>query len=166
MENAADALKISFAVFVFVFAILVAFTVIGKAKTTSDVVLYYTDKTNFYTPKKSKDENRTVGVSQIVSTLNRIAEGETITVSVMIGTEELVPKDLGTSPEKIERFIEEIMKGTSKTQNGTVVDIRNMTFKEEFVEVNYTGQYVFGADGSELTIVPGGTREYITYYAD
>lgn len=48
MENAADALKIAFAVFVFVIAISMTFMSISQAKATADAVLSMNDKTNYY----------------------------------------------------------------------------------------------------------------------
>lgn len=47
MENAADALKIGFALLVFVVALSIVFTMISKVKATADAVLYYADDTNF-----------------------------------------------------------------------------------------------------------------------
>lgn len=51
MENAADALKMAFAIFVFVIALSIVFSLIGHVKETADAVLFYTDKTNFYEEK-------------------------------------------------------------------------------------------------------------------
>ena len=48
MENAADALKLGFALLVFVIAITLTFSVIGQARAVSDIVFTATDKTNFY----------------------------------------------------------------------------------------------------------------------
>lgn len=48
MENAADALKMAFAVFVFIIALSIVFSLIGNVKETADTVLYYADKTNYY----------------------------------------------------------------------------------------------------------------------
>ena len=48
MENAVDALKMGFAVLVFVIAISVSIMAMGQAKETSEPVFYMTDKTNFY----------------------------------------------------------------------------------------------------------------------
>ena len=70
MEHAADALKMAFALLVFAIAITTIFVMVSKVKTTSDAVMYYGDKTNFYShyEDKSKDTNgnRIVGISDIV----------------------------------------------------------------------------------------------------
>lgn len=55
MDNAIDALKIAFAVFVFVMALSISMRVFSQAKTVSDEVFYMTDKTNFY--EYTSDEN-------------------------------------------------------------------------------------------------------------
>ena len=57
MDNAVDALKIAFAVLVFVMAITVSITAFDQAKATSDEVFYMADKTNFY-EYPSKDEQK------------------------------------------------------------------------------------------------------------
>ena len=48
MENAADALKIVFAIFAFIVALSMVFSLISTIKETADEVLFITDKTNFY----------------------------------------------------------------------------------------------------------------------
>ena len=69
MENATDALKIAFAIFVFVIAITIAFSLISQARTTADHILFYADKTNFYDKLDSKEQNRVVSISDVISTL-------------------------------------------------------------------------------------------------
>lgn len=81
MENATDALKIAFAVFVFVLAITITFSFISQAKNTSDVVLYYADDTNFYDYESSSKKNRTVDVSEVISSLYRYYK-ESIAVTI------------------------------------------------------------------------------------
>lgn len=51
MENATDALKMSFAVFVFIIALSIVFSLISQAKETADAVLFYSDKTSKYYEK-------------------------------------------------------------------------------------------------------------------
>ncbi len=175
MENAADALKISFAVFIFVFAIVVAFSVIAKAKETSDVVLFYSDRTNFYEMEDTSSKNRTVDLSEVIATLYR-SVGESVNVTIIdkngnditniTVTDDLgnITKvalynfggDSGTSEEKINKFIEEKLQAR--------VLYNGQRFMEEFVEVPYTGIYKTGEDGSQIAISTGRSRTYITYY--
>ena len=77
MENAADALKIAFAVFIFVIAITITFTIVSQAKSTADSVFYHRDETNFYEYSYSKgdtEKNRIVSVSEIIPTLYRYCD--------------------------------------------------------------------------------------------
>jgi len=48
MENASDALKMAFAIFVFVVALTIVFSLISKVKETADAILLNSDKTNYY----------------------------------------------------------------------------------------------------------------------
>ncbi len=70
MENAVDAFKIAFAVFIFVIALTLAFSVVGQARATSEAVLYMTDKNNDYDYVSATDNN--------ASTYDRIVSFETI----------------------------------------------------------------------------------------
>ena len=67
MENSADALKIAFAVFVFVIAISITFMVLAQAKSTADTVMYYSDNTNFQDHYNGDGEE--VGVDNLITTL-------------------------------------------------------------------------------------------------
>ena len=73
MENAVDALKIAFGVLVFVIALTVAFALLSQAKATSDIMLFASDKTNYYTysNKAENTEGRIVGADVVISSLYR-----------------------------------------------------------------------------------------------
>ena len=72
MENATEALIITFAVIVFVIALSSSMIVMGQAKEAADHVFYYTDKTNFreYSDGKTKGV-RIVGMETIIPTIYR-----------------------------------------------------------------------------------------------
>ena len=84
MENAADAIRIGFAVIVFTLAIALTFNLVSQAKATSDHVLYYTDETNFYEYAESSKYNRVVPVSELIAILHRYYI-ETIAITVKLG---------------------------------------------------------------------------------
>ena len=172
MENAADALKIAFAVFIFVIAITLTFSLVSQAKSTADVVLYYTDETNFYEYADSSEFNREVSVAEIIPTLYKVYS-ESVGVEIRIG-EKTYPFDLGNREycvvdglddgiiyfngegsfnreENLKKFIEELL------------ELEDAKFEEEFVEIPVGGIYEYGPDGTELTKVPGGKKVYITY---
>lgn len=73
MDNAIDALKIAFAVLVFVMALGIVMQVFSQAKAVSDEVFYMTDKTNFYeyTAGNEMPEGRIVSGETIIPTLYR-----------------------------------------------------------------------------------------------
>lgn len=167
MENAADALKIAFAIFVFVIAITVTFSLVSQAKSTADYVLYYSDKTNFYEHLNSSKKNRVVSVSEVISALHRYYK-ESVCVIVKLETDtyrfdlnrETILLDgktsLGSQSDKeknLEKFINEQLL---KLPEGT-------KFEEEFVEVPIGGIYEIGEDDTEITLSSGGKKVYITY---
>ena len=72
MENAVEAIKIAFAVIVFVMALTVSMFTLTQVKATSDVVLYTEDELNYYDFQEATNagqENRIVGLETIIPTL-------------------------------------------------------------------------------------------------
>ena len=72
MENAVEALKMAFAVMVFVIALSVSMIAFNQAKSTSDILLYKQDEASYYdyTEETGKAaENRIVGIETIIPTL-------------------------------------------------------------------------------------------------
>lgn len=79
MENAVDALKIAFAVLVFVIALALTFSIVGQARATSDIILALNDKTNYYDYVEQSDNNATekdriVDFETILPTIYRYAK--------------------------------------------------------------------------------------------
>ncbi len=149
MENIADALKISFAVFVFVLAIAITFSTISKAKKTSDVVLYHIDETNFYDYEDSKSTNREVNKDIVISTLYKSCE-ETITVSIELKDGSKHEFSANTE-EEISSFLEDNISNFYQT------------YVEDFIEIIDDGIYIKGEDGSQITVAEGVKRIYIMY---
>lgn len=73
MEDAADALKIAFAVLIFSIGLAVFFNIASLAKNTSDTVFLSIDKANYYqyTTDDKVVENRIVTLKDIVPTIYR-----------------------------------------------------------------------------------------------
>lgn len=70
MENATDALKIAFAVMIFVMALTVSIVMFSQLNTTSKIVLSGSDITKFYEYEEaSNQKNRVVGLETIIPTL-------------------------------------------------------------------------------------------------
>lgn len=92
MENAVDALKIAFAVFVFAIAVALTFSIVGQARATSDTILTLNDKTNLYEYVDSSENNagekdRIVGFETILPTIYRYAKEQyAVTILDKYGT--------------------------------------------------------------------------------
>ena len=170
MENAADALKIAFIIFIFIAAIGIAFTLISQAKSTADVVLYYSDDTNFYEYSKGNSEkNRIVSVSEIIPTLYRYCN-ESIGVEIKLNDGNMYSFDLGNREYLVEQNKNIYNKQFDREKNlGKFIDeilleqLKDKTFEEQFVEIPISGIYEYGEDGTELAISSGGKKVYITY---
>ena len=158
MENAADALKIAFAIFVFVLAITVTFGVISQAKSTADTVLYYSDDTNFYEHLRAKDRNRIVSVSEVISALYRYYK-ESLCVTVDLNGNSTT-FDLNNSSATITSIESNIAEYVEDNLLELGDDAK---FTEEFVEVPISGIYDEGEDGSEIILSSGGNKVYVTY---
>ena len=175
MENAADALKIAFAMFVFALAITLTFTLVSQAKSTADTVLYYSDETNFYEHSKSDSSNREVSVAEIIPTLYRYYDKESIGVTVNLKSGKTYVFDLKNNETIIQEVgsTTEIKSLNSKAereenlkrfiQNILIPSAEDSKFIEEFVEIPISGIYEYGSDGSELVISSRGKKVYITY---
>ena len=170
MENASDALKISFAVFIFILAIGIAFTLISQAKSTADIVLYHSDSSNFYEYSYSggSEKNRKVSVSELIPTLYRYyIESIGVTINLKDGNSYMFDLNnredifIGKTKLNSEADREENLKEFVRT---ILLELPEETkFEEEFVEVPIDGIYEYGTDGTELVISSGGKKVYITY---
>ena len=161
MENAVDALKIAFGVLVFVIALTVAFALLSQAKATSDIMLFASDKTNYYTysNKAENTEGRIVGADVVISSLYRYYK-ESVVVRVYDKNNTLIEEfntetDGGLSQKERKKKVNEWIKENKSELDGT--------FLETFDEVKKGGKYIVEDDGSELTVKSGQTSIYITY---
>ena len=158
MENAADALKIAFAIFIFVLAITLTFSIISQAKSTADAVLYHADETNFYEYEYS-DKNRVVSVTEVISSLYRYYK-ESLAVTVILNGVEDKEFDLAKTSLTIDKVEQELAVYIKDT---LLKNYKTAKFKEEFVEVPFSGIYQTGEDGTQVIEASGGKKLYITY---
>lgn len=92
MENAIDALKIAFAIFIFVIAIALSFSIIGQVRATSETILALNDKANSYDYVTNEDSNannkeRIVSFETILPTIYRYAKEQyAVTITNKDGT--------------------------------------------------------------------------------
>ena len=150
MENAADALKMAFAIFVFMVALSTAFFSISKAKEMSDQILWYSDETNYYRWETGSLENgRVVGEDTVISTLYK-HDKELIYV-IIKDKDGNIAGEFSPENKDVRDFINLYLKdGTKK-------------FLENLSDVSIDGQYAIAEDGTRLLIKKGGVRTYVTY---
>lgn len=130
MENAVQALKIAFGVLVFVIAITVSFSLFSQAKSTSDIVMYSSDKTNYYTYEEN-NLDPIVGIDTIISEIYRYCRGESIVIKIC--------KSDGT-----------VIKDFDGTESNYLADAKTfikdnlmVTYKDsKFIETFEEGQYM------------------------
>lgn len=156
MENGVDALLIAFAILIFIIALAVSLNTLAQAKSTADVVLFYSDRENFQTPLKAdplnaSDGGRVVGEDTVIATIARCAK-EKFSVKIIDGTNDIYTFEYDVQTEnqikaEIDRFI--------KTHTGT-------SYRETYVEITISGTTYSGEDGTQLE-QDVGKKIYITY---
>jgi len=113
MDNAVDALKMAFAVLVFIIALTTSMIAFGQAKEASDHVFYMTDKTNFYEYlDEEKDDGRAKG---------RLVSSETIVPTLYRYYKEnfnviIIPKD-GNLIDTVNNKLAKARYGSSTTDS-------------------------------------------------
>jgi len=152
MENAAEALKMAFAIFVFIMALTLVFSTVSRVVKASENVLYYSDKTNYYDWAEASNENgRIVGVDTIIATLFKQS-------SPLYADHSFMPyvRIDGVVYPPNANYIEWI--------ENNLVDLTNDdTYKENILEITLDGKYKEAEDGTKVIIEPGTTRTYIIY---
>lgn len=165
MDNAADFLKTSFAVLIFIIGVSVTFSMVSKVSTASRTVLKNSDRNTYFRPmtKAETAENRKVTNETIISMINRI-EQESFCIKVVDNDKNLTwffdienskIEDNGTITEMtLDEIINEYMLNTINEQS---------TFNETFTEQVYEGVYKTADDGTTLVIHQGAAKLHITY---
>ena len=125
MENAVDALKIAFSIFVFVLALALTISVVAQARSTAELIFHFNDKTEFY-EYATKDnvensKNRTVGMETIMPTIHRYAKEQFAVTIFSKDGDPIVRYDLWT-----EGFM---------TNWNQIVKNKNSSEKENYIEV-------------------------------
>lgn len=146
MDNAADALKMAFAIFVFIMALTIVFSMIGKIKDTADTVLYYSDKENYMEHTYGDlSEGRIVGAETVIAALYNTSNDLTnITIIDEHGNTIYPSSD----------SIQDVIKSELNEEG---------QYKERIVEITTAGVYRTAADGTRVTVRPGDKKVYIYY---
>ena len=158
MENAVDALKIAFAIFIFVLSLSIAFMAFSQAAQTSNKMLFASDPTNYYTyTEMVPKEGRIVTTDVVISSLYRYYK-ESIVVNIVNSSGKIETFNTATdglnSQERRKQRVEGYVLGTLG---------KNVKYLETFQEVTKNGKYAVGEDGTVITEEAGQTSIYITY---
>ena len=157
MENAVDALKIAFAVFIFVLSLSIAFMAFSQAAQTSNKMLFASDPTTDYRyTGVVQPKGRIVTADVVISSLYRYYK-ESIVVNIVnsSGTDTFNTATDGlNSQERRKQRVEEYIKDTLG---------KDVKYLETFQEVTKNGKYAVGEDGTVITEEAGQTSIYITY---
>ena len=155
MENATDALLIAFAILICIIALTVSLSTLSQAKSTADIVLFFSDRENFQVLLKDDPENvsgggRTVNVDTVIATIARCAK-EKFSVKIDDGNKTyLFEYDVQTNAE-IKQMITKFIK-----------EHQGERYRETYVEVTTSGTTITGSDGTSLE-QNVGKKIYITY---
>lgn len=160
MENAVDALKISFAVFIFVLALSLAFMVFSQASQTSTKMLFASDATNYYRYSGTVNQGgRIVNSDVVISSMYRYYK-ESIVVKIVPRSGVAIILD-SAQDGAVSRNTEEAKLSYIQAKLGDLnLDAQ---YLETFDEVKKSGKYAIGEDGTELVTESGQTSIYITY---
>jgi uncharacterized protein YerC len=158
MENGADVLLMAFAVLIFIIALSVTLTTLAQAKSTADIVLFYSDRENFQAPLapdhvNTSDGGRNVGVDTVIATIVRCAK-EKFSVKIIDGK----------NKEDVYIFEYDVQ---TEAQIKTLVDKfiqkhKGNTYRETYVEVTTSGTTISDEYGTQLE-QNVGKKIYITY---
>ena len=157
VENAVDALKMSFAVLIFLVALTITFILFNKTKETADSLLWYADRENFYSYEYQDLENgREVHVDTVISTLKNF-KIQASYVKIEYGphnSQVFRISDNSSSKDKIDAAIAELLN----VHSGDI-------FYESVEEITTGGSYILAEDGTRLLVDPtgAGSRRYIIY---
>ena len=149
MENVSDALKMAFAIFIFIIALSIVFFLLSEIKNTADSIMFDSDKTNYFQWETGSLENgRIVGIDTVISTLKNYTKQSTyVIIEDSSGSTEY---NFSTTKEEIENFINSNIKKTDQ-------------YLENIREITIGGKYMVAPDGTRVTIQPGTTRTYVIY---
>lgn len=163
MENAVDALKMAFAVIVFVIALGIAFAVFSQAREVADIMLKLNDKTNYEQYVESHvDKSRIVGIETIIPTVRRyVYDNENYSVEIVDGSDVytfdlLVDQEMNKTPKQIRDDLEKSLEKLLKKY-------KNARFKETYSEKLYRGDIEYSDNGETIEKINTDTKVKITY---
>lgn len=137
MENAVEALKMAFAVFVFVLAVTLGITMFTQAKMAADAIINTEDETSYYDYYRLKDDN-----------------GAALYEERIVGLESVIPTLYKYSKENYTVVFKE---GIYQENTGNIVSERYMTIYDSSIEPKY---WATGDDGNGNQIIKYDWTKY------
>lgn len=163
MENAVDALKMAFAVIVFMIALGLTFAAFSQAREVADIMLQLNDKTNYEQYVESHtDKSRTVGIETIIPTVRRyVSDNENYSVEIIDGSniytfDLLLDQEMNKTPKQIKDDLEKSLEQLLKKY-------KNAKFKETYSEEVYRGEIKSLDNGETIEKINTDTKVKITY---
>ncbi len=165
MENAADALHMAFAMFIFVIAVSLAFATFSQAREVADVVLYYNDKTNFEEyVAETVSSNRIVGLESIIPAVRKyIHENDGYSIEIVDGNTTRYVFDITEQNENGIITESQLTKYCEEKLKEIIKKYKNDTFTEKYSETIYSGGREELSDGETIEEVNTRTKIIITY---
>ena len=141
MESAAEALRLAFAVLVFVMALSIAMFMFSQARETADIVLGASDNQRYYEPIQTGTENRIVGFETVIPTVYKY-DKERYKVTFKTGTYDATtdtvtitgPLEIYTTESNQKLWNEDYVNdydGTTNSASGTEKIICSLDLVEE-----------------------------------
>lgn len=173
MENAVDALKMAFAVFVFVVALSITMHSFTSAKEAADGILWHSDKTNYYEWVESGNQikGREVSKDAIIASLYK-KQTDTFIIVNKSSTEKYIFNYTGKVTE-IRSGVKKVIDTNEVANANYLINFVNNklndsdTYYENIVEVtnkgSLGGEYITGEDGTKLQITQGENKVIVTY---
>lgn len=165
MENSADALKMAFAIFIFIGAFTIVFMMISQAKDAADTVFFYSDQTNWYEWKEIPEENIKVSRATVISSLYSFYD-ENLDITINIGNNKYRFNSntyYDNETKTVYNNRKDAMKNVNNFINDSSTGLKGNEFTVSCKEIKTTGIYKYGTDGTEIVKAQGGTKLYITY---
>ena len=141
MESAAEALRLAFAVLVFVMTLSIAMFMFSQARETADIVLGASDNQRYYEPIQTGTENRIVGFETVIPTVYKY-DKERYKVTFKTGTYDATtdtvtitgPLEIYTTESNQKLWNEDYVNdydGTTNSASGTEKRICSLDLVEE-----------------------------------
>lgn len=165
MENMVDALKMAFAVIVFVMALTIAFTVFSQAKETSEFVFYMMDKTNFEEQlEQSQNDTKIVGMETILPLVARYIDyNENYSIEIQRENgDTIVIFDL-LEDQKANRTVLQARTRLEEEMQKLIKNYQTRKFIETYSEELYRGEVYTAPNGETFETVNTNTKIKITY---